>query len=54
MSNTEKNVLITMLMVASAYFYVLACTQADLVQDTVRLCVLEEPTLANISHHPGL
>ena len=54
MSNTEKNVLIAMLMVASAYFYGLAYTQADLVQDAVQLCVFEEPTLASISQHPGL
>ena len=46
MSNAEKNVLIAALMVASAYFYVVAYTQADLVQTAVQLCVFEEPTLA--------
>ena len=43
MSHGEKNTLIAILVLASAYFYVLNYLHADLVEDAVQLCFFEEP-----------
>ena len=43
MSHVEKNLLITILVLASGYFYVLNYLHADLVEDAVQLCFFDEP-----------
>ena len=57
MSHGFKNAMIAMLMVASAYFYILNELHADLVDDAFELCFfpeLEPATIARVSHDPDV
>ena len=49
MSHGFKNAMIAMLLVASAYFYVLNELHADLVDDAFELCLFSEPEQATIA-----
>ena len=49
MSHGFKNAMIAMLLVASAYFYVLNELHADLVDDAFELCLFTEPEQATIA-----